>query len=218
MKRKTIAVLIILVLLISIFSAGYLLVGRYLLYYSGAPIAVDYTGIPTKAFVSNPENIPRDSTIRAYSKSTGLYTLDYVAYTPRSATSYSDVVVYGTAKEVRSFWTTPDGSAPELGDVQTREWVDHNTNVTHIEQYVESEKYEIHTYVYFTVDRKMKGNCSDEIALFLSDGQVDNVIMYNIDPPHCWDFKPGDRCLLYLYDSPKGYQLIAPYGVRTVFP
>ncbi|WNY25482.1 hypothetical protein [Methanolapillus millepedarum] len=188
-------------------------------YYSGQPIAVDCTDIKTVSFFSNPDNRPNDNlSVRAYKFNSISSNVDYVSYDPVNVTNWSDVVVYGTVKEVRSFWTTPDGAEPNLGEIQTREWMNYLTNETESEEYLDAGSYEIYTYVYFTVDERVKGETPDVINLYLPGGQVGNVVMYGGDFPKYWDFKEGEQYLLYLEEYSDEYDLIMPSGIRKVVP
>ncbi|MDV0446968.1 hypothetical protein MsAg5_08360 [Methanosarcinaceae archaeon Ag5] len=188
-------------------------------YYSGPPIAVDCTGIKTVRFISDYDQIPKDNlTVRAFKQNSISVNTDYIFYEPVYVTERSDLIVYGTVKEVRSFWTTPDGTQPDLGELQTSEWTDYFTNETHREEYYDSGRYEIYTYVYFTVDECVKGDCPEEINLYLPGGQVGNIVMYGSDFPKYWDFKQGDQCLLYLEEYSDDYELFIPSGIRTVVP
>ncbi|MDV0446969.1 hypothetical protein MsAg5_08370 [Methanosarcinaceae archaeon Ag5] len=186
-------------------------------YYSDTPISVDCTGIKTIKFESDRDRILRNnSTVVALNYLIVNPNIDYVSYDPENATNGSDLVVYGTVQEVRSFWTTPDGTLTiNPNDIQERER--NNGSGPYMERYVVVDS-EIYTHVYFKVDECVKGGCPKEITLYLPGGQIGNIVMDYGDFPKSWDFKPGDQCLLYLEEHPNEYDLIMPDGIRTVVP
>ncbi|MDV0446967.1 hypothetical protein MsAg5_08350 [Methanosarcinaceae archaeon Ag5] len=188
-------------------------------YVTDKPISVDNTGIKTKHFGPGAAETVPEGTIRAYVMSNTFTTIDYISYDPVDAIKESDVVIYGTVKEIQCSWATSNGAAPFIGEVQTYERTNYSTNETYTVQQVEVGA-EIQTFIYFTVDERVKGDCPDEINLWLPGGQMDNLVMYGLssytDYPASWDFKPGEQYFLCLKEYSDEYDLVGPYGVRPI--
>lgn len=111
--------------------------------------------------------------------------------TPAELIEKSDLIFYGTVKEITpSFWTTEDGKAPDGLFAES-------DSVYHIN----SDEI-ILTNIVFTPEEIVRGNVSGDVTVCFYGGEVDNFIMYfNSGEPSPWDFESGEEYLLYLTPS-----------------
>lgn len=127
-----------------------------------------------KAYEVNITNLPDSSSVEHfYQVNTSI-----ISYNSEELIEKSDAAFYGTVKEIQSsVWPT-------------------NSNDMY------SSYPPIYTNITFQVDYNVKGNFST-IDVYFDGGQVDDTIVYYDGTFSLWDFKEGDKYLVYLteYDG-----------------